>query len=420
MNATTTRPQHWDWRADLAAARDVDNRQREGYRGFLEWFENWRMRKRLKPSRDTAKLFWRSQVLQAEKTREDWQLKQWGDAMGWFLTWLGFCKVAGGDSRTVAERVRDAVEMTGARRGLALRTRQTYGQCASRYAKWAGTEQRAMEPAVGRDWLAMLVSKDGIALSTQKQALNALVFFFRDVCGLEELDLEVKMKRTSKRVPTVLSMAEVMRLIAAIEPKYAVPAKLQYGSGLRLNELVSLRVKDLDLDRGVLTVRSGKGDLDRNTLIPECLKGVLATHLKAVRSVYESDRSNGLPGVALPGALGRKFSRAGESWEWMWLFPARDVSVDPVSRVTRRHHLHGAVFNEAIKRGARESGIAKRVTSHALRHSFATHLLEAGTDIRTIQTLLGHSDVRTTEIYTHVAKGANGIGVRSPLDAVGA
>ena len=233
------------------------------------------------------------------------------------------------------------------------------------------------------------------------------------------MDLEVRMKKTSKRVPTVLSVAEVTRLVALIEPRYRVPGKLQYGSGLRLNELVSLRVKDVDLGRGVLTVRGGKGDLDRTTVISESLKEILRSHLDEVRGIYEADREKGLPGVALPGALGRKFSRAGESWEWMWLFPARDLSDDPVSGVTRRHHLHGSVYNEAIKRGAREAAIHKRVTSHALRHSFATHLLEAGTDIRTIQTLLGHSDVRTTEIYTHVAKGVNGKGVRSPLDAQG-
>ncbi|MDP4722382.1 MAG: integron integrase [Akkermansiaceae bacterium] len=412
------RPKAWDWRADLAAARDVEHRQREGYRGFLEWFENWRLRLRLEPSRENAVLFWKSEVEQPGKNRQDWQLEQWGAAMAWFLNWLRFCKEAGGDFRTVAERVRDAVEMTGARRGLALRTRRTYGQWAARYAKWAGTERRAMDPVVGRDWLEQLVAKDGIALSTQKQALNALVFFFRDVCGAEELDLEVRMKKTAKRMPTVLSVAEVMRLVAKIEPKYSVPAKLQYGSGLRLNELVSLRVKDVDLGRGVLTVRCGKGDLDRTSLIPECLKGILAAHLQEVRRIYEADRKMGLPGVAIPKAFGRKFSRAGESWEWMWLFPARDVSVDPESGIKRRHHLHSAVYNQAIKRGALEAGIHKRVTSHALRHSFATHLLEAGTDIRTIQTLLGHSDVRTTEIYTHVAKGVNGTGVRSPLDAM--
>ena len=412
------KPRSWDWRADLAMARDVEHRQRDGYRGFLEWFESWRLRMRLEPTRETAVSFWKGQVEQAEKKRENWQLAQWGNAMGWFLTWMSFCKEAGGDCRTVPERVRDAVEMTGARRGLALRTRMTYGQWAARYAKWAGTGRRAMDPAAGRDWLAVLVAREGIALSTQKQALNALVFFFRDVCGVEELDLEVKMKKTAKRMPTVLSVAEVMRLVSAIEPKYAITAKLQYGSGLRLNELVSLRVKDVDLERGVLTVRCGKGDLDRITVIPECLKETLRAHLKEVRQIYESDREKGLPGVSIPGALGRKFSRAGECWEWMWLFPARDVSVDPVSGVTRRHHLHGSVFNEAIKRGAGAAGIAKRVTSHALRHSFATHLMESGTDIRTIQTLLGHSDVRTTEIYTHVARGVNGTGVRSPLDAV--
>ncbi len=406
----------WDWRADLAGARDVEPGQKGGYRGFLEWFESWRMRKRLEATRGTAVVFWRNQVVRKGNEREKWQLAQWGDAMDWFLTWVRNCKEVGGEMRTVPERVRDAVEMTGARRGLAPRTRVTYGQCAARYAKWAGSAAHAMNPKNGRDWLAALVAREGVALSTQKQALNALVFFFRDVCGIEEPDLEVRMTKTRKRIPTVLSVKEIMRLVAVMEPGYQVPAKLQYGAGLRLDELVSLRVKDLDPERGIVTVRGGKGDLDRTTIIPECMKEVLREHLRQVRKLHERDRAEGLPGVQIPGALGRKFSRAGEKWEWMWVFPAGNLSVDPVSGIRRRHHLHGSVYNEAIKRGVRKAEIAKRVTSHALRHSFATHLMEVGTDIRTIQTLMGHADVRTTEIYLHVAKRVNGTGVRSPMD----
>ena len=261
-----------------------------------------------------------------------------------------------------------------------------------------------------------MTQKDEIALSTQKQALNALVFFFREVCGLEEVDLQVRMKRGQKRMPVVLSVKEVLRLIEKLEPKYRRSAMVHYGSGLRLRELVSLRVKDVDLERGMVTIRGGKGDKDRVTMLAETCKADLAEHLKVVRAVYEKDRDDGAEGVAIPVALGRKFSLAGKKWEWFWLWPASAESTDPVSGVRRRHHIHAQVYNKALGRAAKAAGLAKRVTSHALRHSYASHLLEAGVDIRTLQVLLGHEDVKTTEIYTHVAQRGNGVGVRSPLD----
>jgi site-specific recombinase XerD len=211
--------------------------------------------------------------------------------------------------------------------------------------------------------------------------------------------------------------------------RYELAARLQYGAGLRLSELVRLRIKDVDVERATVTVRCGKGDKDRITVLPRSLRGEVAKQVERAREVWRGDREAGRAGVWLPEALARKFRRTAETFEWFWLFPARQISVDPATRgyaraspeagIARRHHLLGKVYNEAIKRAAHAAGIAKRVTSHALRHSFATHLLEGGTDLRTIQELLGHEDISTTEIYLHVATGVNGLGVVSPLDGMG-
>jgi integron integrase len=275
-----------------------------------------------------------------------------------------------------------------------------------------------MDPGAASAWLSQLVETGRVSFSTQKQALNALVFFFRDVCGMEEVELDVKMRKRPKRVPVVPGIKEVLALIGKLEGTYRTMAELQYGSGLRLNELVSLRVKDVDGERGTLTVRGGKGDRDRVTVVPERLKDTIAATKRAARALYDADRAAGKPGVALPGALGRKMPKAGEKWGWFWMFPSEKESRDPGSGIVRRHHLHPNAYGAAVAEAAGRAGIEKRVTSHALRHAFATHLLESGADLRTIQELLGHADVRTSEIYTHVAKDVNARGVRSPLDAL--
>ena len=220
-----------------------------------------------------------------------------------------------------------------------------------------------------------------------------------------------------KRIPVVLTMQEVQALLHLMVGVEALMAALLYGSGLRLREALGLRVKDVDFARHAIVVRSGKGDKDRVVMLPKTLAPRLQAQLTHAREVWGQDRASGRCGVYLPHALERKYPRAGESWAWFWVFPSQKLSVDPQSGVERRHHLFEERLNRHLKKAVAQAGIAKHVSVHTLRHSFATHLLQAGTDIRTVQELLGHSDVSTTMIYTHVLKVAAG-GTASPLDAL--
>jgi integron integrase len=299
-----------------------------------------------------------------------------------------------------------------------------YGAWAARYAAFAGDAKSVREVASATKFLTSVVEDEDCAYSTQKQALNALAFLFKYVLGVEEPVFDVKLKKTGTRIPVVLSKAETRHLLEKAdadekpEARYGLAAGMQYGAGLRLSEIVRLRIKDIDLQRGSVTVRQGKGGKDRMTVLPKSLLRQIAEQIEYARALWEDDVARGRAGVYLPGALARKFRRAAESFEWFWLFPAKQLSNDSESGLMRRHHMHEKVYNEAIKRAASAAGIEKRVTSHALRHSFATHLLESGTDLRRIQDLLGHEDITTTEIYLHVAIGEHGIGVVSPLDCV--
>jgi integron integrase len=393
----------YSWREDLEHSRNLSPQMKSGFLLVIGWMEEWRMRQTdLAPGRPAAVAFWKSQVLADGKDRKVWQLDQWADGVKWYLDWLAACVSHGGNPRSLPERMKDAVWSVAVRRGLALQTRKTYSGWVARFGGWAGSVARALDEKAGRDWLSYLVTETGISFATQKQALNALVFYFREVCRREEVNLEVRMRKTQRRIPIVLDVKEIMSLIDKLaEGSLQLAAQLQYGSGLRRNELVSLRIKDVDVERGVITVRSGKGDKDRRTVLPNSLRDAIQKQKARARVVYEKDRAEEKPGVAMPGggALARKMPKAAKSWEWFWLFPARQESVDPESGITRRHHMHGGSYNNAITAAAKLAGIEKRVTSHALRHSFATHLLESGTDIRSIQELLGHEDVGTTEIY---------------------
>jgi len=220
-----------------------------------------------------------------------------------------------------------------------------------------------------------------------------------------------------RRLPVVLSLQEVRRVFQHLEGTHHLAATLIYGAGLRLKECLSLRVKDVDFDRSCLVIRSGKGGKDRQTVLPESLVVALKRHLEQVRLLYERDRRKALAGVALPGALERKCPVAGKEWSWFWVFPSGSLSIEPRTGIVRRHHLYPGTFQRAFREAVRRSGIPKHATVHTLRHSFATHLVERGYDIRTIQELLGHTDVSTTMIYTHVAT-RNKLGVSSPADAL--
>jgi integron integrase len=412
------------WRKDLADFRNLSDRERSGFLLVLEWFENFRLRNDLEANREAAKIFWRTEVLREDRPREPWQIDQWGDAMQWYLKWLAACAEAGADHRSLAERVRAAVRSACSRRGLALRTKQCYGAWAARFANFAGDEDAVREVGTATRFLTSVVEDEDCAYSTQKQALNAVAFFFKYVLGVEEPVFDVKLKKTGTRIPVVLSKGETRHLLAKMDEqetkvaRYGLAARMQYGAGLRLSEVMRLRVQDVDLERGTVTVRQGKGGKDRMSVLPRSLVKEIREQIEYARGLWEQDVRDRCAGVYVPGALARKFRRAAESFEWFWLFPAKQMSRDPESGEMRRHHMHEAVYNEAIKRAARAAGIEKQVTSHALRHSFATHLLEGDTDLRRIQDLLGHEDITTTEIYLHVAMGEHGMGVVSPLDCV--
>ncbi|MGD8848432.1 MAG: integron integrase [Anaerolineales bacterium] len=265
-------------------------------------------------------------------------------------------------------------------------------------------------------FLTHLAVKKNVSASTQNQALNALLFLYRDVL-LRPLNQSIDAVRASrpKRMPTVLSQEEARKVLNCMVGTKALMAKLLYGSGLRVSECTRLRVKDLDFAMLSITVRDGKGAKDRVTLLPELLVNPLKTHLQRLHAMHNKDLRSGHGTVYLPFALERKYPHANREWVWQWVFPSPRLSTDPRSGITRRHHLSPSTLQSAVRKAAELAGLQKRVTCHTFRHSFATHLLEAGYDIRTVQSLLGHKDLRTTMIYTHVLKRGP-MAVRSPLD----
>jgi len=313
----------------------------------------------------------------------------------------------------LSERAREAMRL----RHFSPRTEQAYLGWMRRYHEFHGRRDPAgLGPEHLTGFLNALATRRHVSASTQNQALAALLFLYRDVLGIQLpwLD-ELVHAKSPARLPVVLTRDEVRSVLARMAGEPRLMATLLYGCGLRLLECCRLRVKDVDFGRNQISVRRGKGEKDRATMLPLSIKSELALHLERVRAQHERDLGNEAGWVELPGALAKKLPSAGREWPWQWVFPATRHYVERETGQKRRHHLHETVLQHAVRHAVLASGIPKRATCHTFRHSFATHLLEDGSDIRTVQELLGHKDVATTMIYTHVLNRGPA-GVQSPAD----
>lgn len=311
------------------------------------------------------------------------------------------------------DQLRDALRV----RHYSIRTEESYVGWVRRFILFHDKRHpREMGPPEIGAFLSHLATEGEVAVSTQNQALSALIFFYRVVVGREVHDSDeyVRAKRT-RRLPVVLSRGEARAVIDQLEGVQQLIATLLYGSGFRLLECLRLRVRDIDFARQQILIREGKGRKDRPALLPRSVEAALQAQLERVRRLHTGDLAAGEGRVRLPYAMGRKAPHAATQWRWQWVFPASKRSTDPRTGEIHRHHLHPTSIQRAVTRAAQRAGLTKRVTCHTLRHTFATHLLEGGTDIRTVQELLGHRSVQTTMIYTHVL-GTGPLGVASPVD----
>ncbi len=300
-----------------------------------------------------------------------------------------------------------------------IRTEEAYVHWVKSFVQFHGLRHpRDMGAQEVEQFLTHQANERGVSASTHKQALSALIFLFEKVLGFDIPWLnQIGRPKTTRKLPVVLSTAEVQAVLGALDPKHRLLGQLLYGTGLRLMEGMRLRVKDIDFAHQTIVVREGKGAKDRTVMLPERLAVPLRMHLERIRLLYEQDREAQRAGVWMPDALALKYPKHGQTWAWQWVFPSDEVSVCPRTGIERRHHLQDVTFQRAFRKATALAQLTKPATPHTLRHSFATHLLQARYDIRTVQELLGHSDVSTTMIYTHVLKVGGG-GVQSPLDVL--
>jgi integron integrase len=312
------------------------------------------------------------------------------------------------------DQLRDALRI----KHYSYRTEETYHDWVRQYILFHHKRHPAEMGATEiRAFLAYLASERTVAASTQNQALSAILFLYREVLHKEIEPILLSSAKRPERLPTVLTHEEVLRVLHHLNGVHKLMAQLLYGSGLRLMECVRLRIKDIDFEYKTITVRDGKGEKDRVTPLPETVAADLQRQIERARLLHEQDLSEGCGEVYLPDALQRKYSNAARDLLWQYLFPASKRALDPRSGIERRHHLDETALQRAVKQAAQKAGLRKRVSCHTFRHSFATHLLQNGYDIRTVQELLGHKDVRTTMIYTHVLQ-RGGLAVKSPLDEI--
>jgi len=315
--------------------------------------------------------------------------------------------------KPLLDQLRDAIRL----KHYSIRTEETYCNWVKRFILFHNKRHpKDMSAPEITAFLTHLATHDNVAASTQNQALSAILFLYREVLRQEMTPLsDVIHAKRPQHLPVVLTKAEAQAVLRQVPNEHQMMAKLLYGSGLRLMECVRLRVKDLDFAQHQIVVRDGKGLKDRVTMLPDQLIEPLQTHLAQVRQLHTQDLERDCGVVYLPFALERKYPNASTEWGWQYVFPSRALSTDPRSGVTRRHHVDPSGLQRAVKDAVRAAGLTKNATCHSFRHSFATHLLESGYDIRTVQELLGHADVKTTMIYTHVLN-RGGLAVRSPLD----
>ncbi|MCF8070687.1 MAG: integron integrase [Desulfobacterales bacterium] len=317
-------------------------------------------------------------------------------------------------------RLMDQVRQVLRYHHYAYRTEQTYCDWIMRYIRYHGSKIHPKN--VGKReieaFLSHLAVDQRVAASTQRQALNAIVFLYKNVLDIpvnEKLE-PVRAKRYA-RPPIVMSQGEVQAVLGHMQGLHLLMAKLLYGGGLRLMECVRLRVRDLDFDRKLIYIRAAKGGKDRTSLFPESIHALMKSQVEAVQKLHQQDLADGYGAVYLPGALARKYPNAATSFGWQYVFPSKNLSTDPRSGNTRRHHVLESGLQKAVKAAVTKAGLTKPVGCHTFRHSFATHLLENGVNIRVVQELMGHADVKTTEIYTHVMEKDISV-VRSPLDGL--
>ncbi len=433
---------HFPRWAEVLRESSLGEELRSSYKVTIRWYLSWCAKQHIGCSVESARAFvdWAIN----EKQPKDWVISRWQAAIRWFFVTAkeqaapggGVSQEQSGDAPALTalerrdleaeERVEAANDDEGRilavmrRRGMALRTERAYLGHYRSFVRQSGlVDGCLMSASMVKRYLDYLAMERAVASSTQKGALNALVFIAQAVFGIELGDIgDFVRAKNRRRIPVVMTKEELRLFFQQLSGEKLLMARVQYAAGLRVSDLCRLRVQDLDLQRNQLVVRCGKGHKDRVAPLPELLKSELEAQLSVVRSLFDEDlQRSDLAGVYLPEALARRHKNAGRDWRWQWVWPSRKISTDPRGGKRRRHHVLPNTYQRIVQDAGKDAGLTKRITSHTLRHSFATHLLEDGVDIRTVQDLLGHKHIETTQIYLHVMQKP-GAGVRSPLETL--